>query len=131
MAPKQSKKVGLNNWESRNIKVGPADYQTLSGLGLSKLAIACYQSLFEDGGASAEQLAEKLERPRAGLYRVLKEMETLGFITRHKASVQDVCFYAQPLESALADLWKYQRRQVRDVVKYQALVLAKRRSAAS
>ncbi len=86
-----------------------SDYEILRKIDLSKTAVACYESLFKDGGASVPQLAERLRKPRTGLYRVLKQLETKGFVNSLKTEAQPVYFSAVPISKALHNYAEYQK----------------------
>jgi sugar-specific transcriptional regulator TrmB len=103
-----------------------SDYAVLEELGLSKTAIACYASLFEDGAATASQLAGRLSQSRTGLYRVLERMGQQGFITSLRVDLQPTYFDAELLDKALQRHAEYQRQLLSELIKEQAEILAKR-----
>ncbi len=94
---------------------------------LSKTALDCYETLFNNGGESATQLAEQLQRPRTGLYRVLKRLETVGLVTSVPGTSQPTYFYAEPLKKALANYADYQHRLTRELIIKQNEILMKLR----
>lgn len=102
-----------------------AKYLVLKRLGLSKAAVTCYESLYEDGAASATQLAGRLALPRTGLYRVLRDLEAKGFVRSIKSTGQPVYFHAEHLETALKNLSAYQNRLALELINEQKESLAK------
>ena len=110
-------------------KLKSVEYKKLRSIGLSKIAISCYESLFQDGATNVVQLAKRLRRPRTGLYRVLKQLENKGFVTGLKTETQPVYYYAEPLDEALQRYADYQRRLVSKLINEQAAALARRRQA--
>jgi sugar-specific transcriptional regulator TrmB len=107
-------------------KIEVSNYSVLMKLGLNKTAVSCYEKLFELGGVSVAQLAENLELPRTGLYRVLKQLETKGFLSSVRAASQPTYFFATPLHKALENYAHYQRQAVRDLINEQKEILMKR-----
>ena len=103
-----------------------SEYQTLEGLGLSKTAVACYESLFNNGGTDVVHLAERLGLPKTGLYRILKQLELKGFITSLKTEAQPTYFFAVRLDEALHNYAAYQHRLVSELIDEQVKALAKR-----
>ena len=101
-------------------------YAVLRKLGLSKLAVLCYESLFTDGGATASQLADKLSQSRTGMYRVLRDMERQGFITCIKSTAQPAYFYAELIDRAILRNAAYRRMLVGQLIQEQAEIVAKR-----
>lgn len=102
------------------------NYGALRELGLSKSAVICYESLFEDGAATATQLAERLTQSRTGLYRVLRQLEKQGFMTSLKTYRQPTYFDAELLARALARYAEYQRFIAAELITKQAEVMAGR-----
>ncbi len=88
------------------------DFSTLSKLGLSRLGIACYASLLEDGNATARVLAKRLGKSDKSLYRMLRELEEKGFVTTFKGEQQPLYFYAIKLDIAVQKLSLYQQHVV-------------------
>lgn len=103
-----------------------SDYSVLMKLGLSKTAVACYEELFNQGGTHVLQLAEHLELPRTGLYRVLRELELKGFLTSLRTVSQPTYFFARPLDKALENYTRYQREKVKNLINKQKEILMKR-----
>lgn len=95
------------------------DYTVLRSLGFSKTAVACYQSLDQDGATGATELAERLSKPRTGLYRILKHLEQQDFVISVKTDEQPAYFYARPLDKALQLHADYQRRQLAPLIEMQ------------
>lgn len=95
------------------------DYSAMRQLGLSKAAVACYQSLRDDGATFATDLAERLGTPRTSLYRVLDKLEEQGFVNTVKTTGQPTYFYAARLDEALNKLASYQRHTVAELVNLQ------------
>jgi sugar-specific transcriptional regulator TrmB len=106
-----------------------SDYSVLTKLGLSKTAIACYENLFNLGGASVLRLATILEIQRTSLYRVLRQLELKGFLNSVQAASQPTYFFAYRLDTALGNYASYQRREVKALIDQQKEVLIKRTSA--
>lgn len=102
-----------------NTTDGP-DYSRLGELHFSKLAIACYQSLCEDGAASATQLADRLNKPRTGLYRQLRQLERKGFVVALKTEAEPTYFYRVTVEEALDRLMDYQLQILKPLIKAQS-----------
>lgn len=102
------------------------NYKLLRALGLSQEAIVCYENLFEDGAATATQLAERLSLSRTGLYRILWRMEKLGFVTSLKIHLQPTYFDAELLDRALVRYADYQRRAVSELIEEQAKIMTER-----
>ncbi len=103
-----------------------SNYKVLKQLGLSKTAVACYESLFNNGGTDIVHLAERLCLPKTGLYRILKQLELKGFVASLKTEAQPTYFFAERLDKALRDYARYQRQLVSDLIDEQIVVLAKR-----
>lgn len=101
-------------------------YAVLRELGLSKTAVACYESLFEDGAATVAQLAKRLLQSRTGLYRVLRQMEQQGFVTSFKTSSQPTYFDVELVNKALKRYADYQHHIVAELITEQADILARR-----
>lgn len=95
-------------------------YRVLQNFGLSKAAAVCYESVFRHGGASAQQLVERLDMPRASLYRALKQLETKGFVVAVKSERQPTYFYAEPVESALQRYTDHCWRTARKLIDEQS-----------
>jgi sugar-specific transcriptional regulator TrmB len=107
-------------------KVTKSDYEVLAKLGLGKVSIKCYESLFNNGGASAPRLAQQLKLPRTALYRLLKQLEAKGFVASLKTSPHPVYFFAEPLDKALRTYADYQRGSVEQLINDQEEILIKR-----
>ncbi len=103
-----------------------SSYKVLRDFGFSQTALACYEDLFEHGGASAGQLAERSGKPRASLYRALRQLEAKGFVTAVKTEGQPSYFYATPVETALRRYIDYQWRAAGKLIDEQADTLARR-----
>jgi sugar-specific transcriptional regulator TrmB len=108
------------------LKTAKSDYEVLAKLGLGKLSIKCYQNLFNNGGVSAPELAEQLGLPRTGLYRILKQLETKGFVAGLKTPPHPTYFFAEPLDKALENYARYQRQEVKELMNEQKEILIKR-----
>ena len=102
------------------------NYTTLSQLGLSKQAIACYKNLFSDGSTTGLDLACRLGLSRTYVYRLLRKLEEIGFAGSFKDAGGITYFHAVPLNLALLRLAEYQRRAVRPVLEEQWQVLERR-----
>lgn len=96
-----------------------AKYDELRALGLSKAAIACYESLCRDGITHAGQLAQRLNKPRSTLYTALKKLERMGFVENLKVSASHTLFRPIRLDRALENLAIYQREAVAKVIQQQ------------
>jgi len=96
-----------------------SDYSSLAELGFSKLAIACYQDLYESGGSDADQMARRLGKSRTSLYRILKQLEIKGFVESIKTEPYVTYFYAEFLEKALENYSKYLGLVFRDLLDRQ------------
>ena len=95
------------------------DYSVLAQLGLPPLSIGCYISLYQDGPATAGQLARRLDkRSRTGLYEVLANLNMAGFVTQDKL-VGATIFSARPINRALALHHAMQRFLLNDLIQYQ------------
>lgn len=103
-----------------------SEYQVLAQIGLSKKAIECYETIFNNGGLNAPRLAEKLGLPRTGLYRILKQLETKGFVVSLKVPPHPAYFFAEPLNKALEAYALYQKWLLRELVEQQGEILIKR-----
>jgi|GEM_PF-5167357 len=103
-----------------------SDYLILTRLGLSKTAASCYESLFNDGIASVPQLSARLALPRTGLYRLLRQLETTGYVAGLKTASQPYYYRAKPLDEALRAYAAYQRRLVNHLINEQEDILVKR-----
>ncbi len=103
-----------------------ASYNALRGIGLSQTALACYESLFQDGGSNATDLAKRLSKPRSSLYRVLRDLESKGFVVSSKVAFYPLYFRAEPLDKALRNYSDYQWRLVDKLFDEQMEILAKR-----
>ena len=95
-------------------------FQDLKKLGFSKLAIACYQSLYQDGMASASELHNRLNRSFSSIYLCLKQLEAKGFVSRTKAAQQGPTYFmAVPVNQALEKLMSYYFYEFRALIDYQ------------
>lgn len=101
-------------------------YSALRQLGLSKQAIACYESLFNEGGTTGLDLARRLGLSRTYVYRLLRELEKIGFTDSFKDAGGIAYFHAVPLNLVLMRLAEYQRRLVRPVLEEQWQILERR-----
>lgn len=97
------------------------EYQLMRELGFSKTAIACYESLCEEGPTIVGLLAKRLHKQRTGLYRELKQLERKGFIISLKTDLGPTYFYNVPVEEALERLADYQYQILRPLINKQAL----------
>jgi predicted transcriptional regulator len=86
------------------------DYTSLEKLGLNKTAIACYQSLANDGGCKLSELSERLKLPRMSVYRALENLHELSFIYKTKLEGTSTSYAAKPINKALEDYFKYLHR---------------------
>lgn len=94
------------------------DYSLLKRLGLSKLAVACYQFLSEQHGhARVTNIAEHLGANRTNLYRTLAELEAHGFLRSFRA--ETLYYSAEPLRAALATLHERERRMLGQLIRRQ------------
>lgn len=97
------------------------DYSCLRQLGCSRLAIACYRSLCEDGGATASTLADRLNKEsRNSLYDVLAGLRTACLVTTYYHGGWS-WHEAVPLEAALIARHRQQRQAVGEIIEYQQL----------
>ena len=98
-----------------------ADYSVLTELGCSPLAQACYRSLYEDGFATAGQLAERLgKRSRNGLYEVLNRLEDVKLVTCNRFEGWMIYFYV-PIIQALVKHHRDQRAELSELIEFQQL----------
>lgn len=88
------------------------DYSRLRKIGLSKHAVICYQSLANDGPVKVTGLSGRLQLPRTGLYRILDELLEQGFIRKAKNDGLSAVYVAQPINKAVDNYFKYQKRLV-------------------
>lgn len=94
-------------------------YQCLKVLGLSRTAIACYQCLCENGTASIQQIAARLELPTSSLYVVARALERLGFVESFKIPEAPTFFSTIRIDKALENYAIYQRRAVAKLIEHQ------------
>lgn len=97
------------------------EYLLLRELRFSKTAIACYESLCEEGPTIVGILAKRLNKQRTGLYRELKQLEQKGFVISLKTDLGPTYFYNVPIEEALERLADYQYQILRPLINKQAL----------
>ncbi|HEX4774986.1 MAG TPA: helix-turn-helix domain-containing protein, partial [Candidatus Saccharimonadales bacterium] len=103
-----------------------SDYSIMRQLGLSKIAVTCYQDLFESGGSDAASMAERIGHSRTGLYRYLTDLEAKGFVKSVKTEPYVTYYYAELLNKALVNYAKYQRLLVRQLLEEQEAEMARR-----
>jgi sugar-specific transcriptional regulator TrmB len=101
-------------------------YKSLKSLGFSPVAISCYESLFEHGGTNVPDLAKRLKHPRTGLYRILKQLEAKGFLTKLKTDLQPTYYFAIDIEEALSNYDDYQRHVLHKLISHQRQELRRR-----
>jgi sugar-specific transcriptional regulator TrmB len=94
-------------------------YDVLRKLGLSKTSAACYEQLYKHGAATAAQLAEQLNLPRTGLYRIMAGLETKGFVHAVKTTAQPTYYYAEQVDTALSNMTVYHKHLAADLIKQQ------------
>ncbi len=94
-------------------------YSILTNFDINRTAIECYESLFKNGGSNVSQLAERIQRPRTGLYRVLNQLETKGFVKSLKTTSQPTYFFAEPIQKAILNYANYQRHELQDLINDQ------------
>ena len=84
----------------------PKDYfaSTLTGLGLTKQQAKVYHALIQSKKATANDISEVSEVARPDVYRVLDELEKVGFVTRVIA--KPMKFQAIPIDKCLTLLMK-------------------------
>jgi len=70
-----------------------------------------------DGPTYVTDLAKRLNLPRTGLYRMLRNLEEQGFVHSVKSTAQPTYFYAERLPQALENLAKYQREVVAALIR--------------
>jgi sugar-specific transcriptional regulator TrmB len=88
------------------------DYSLLRKLGLSKQAVACYQSLVNNGGGKVSELSQRLNLPRTGLYKVLDKLNEQGFVSKIRVDGASTSYSAWPINRAMEQYIKYQKRAV-------------------
>jgi predicted transcriptional regulator len=93
-------------------------YKLLKEIGLSQLQIQCYRSLFEDGsGITADELAVRLGKTPAGIYRQLRQLQAKGFIEALKTDRRlPTYLYAIPIEHALERMAQHQRHSLSPLI---------------
>jgi sugar-specific transcriptional regulator TrmB len=96
-----------------------SDYVILKSLGLSQLEIICYESLFNEGATTANELAERLGKQSTGIYHQLRRLQAKGFITAVKSYDEPAWFHANTVEQALRALAQYQRQLAAGLIELQ------------
>lgn len=104
----------------------PAGYVLLRQFGFSKTAVACYENLFELGPVPVVDLAKRLGQSPTNLYRVLRRLETQGFVTSVKADLQPTYFSAERLDRTLHHYYDYQRLSLAPLIRHQKAILSRR-----
>lgn len=92
------------------------DYTLLQQIGLNKSQIACYQALLEIGHVKAADLADTLGKPAPDIYRSLKKLEKIGFVSGLKAGGGPHYYSARPLEYAIEHYFQYQLNTIRPLI---------------
>ena len=95
------------------------DYQPLRKLGLSDLAIDCYISLFQDGGASVKELSDRLQRSVWSIHKCLKPAIKYGFVVKTPLAYGPKLFFAVTLDEALDNYHKYLRLELDRAIRWQ------------
>ena len=95
------------------------EYLELRQLGLSKLAIACYRSLYEDGSTHVGVLAKRLGKLPNGLHRVLAKLNKLGFIETYQYETGWSYHVALPLFEVLVAYQAHQRLALNALIRLQ------------
>lgn len=88
-------------------------FELLQKIGLSKTARRCYEALFTEGPATAEELGKRLELTVNGLYRVLEKLGATGFIIGVKPYGHSTRYTAYPVNKALKNYFAYQKQLVK------------------
>lgn len=97
------------------------DATLLRHLGFTKLAIACYSSLYRSGPTLASALANDIGKGRTHVYPTLRALEEKGFAVSFKTNLGATYFAAMPIETALDDFFAYQKRRVLPIIRQQRL----------
>ena len=98
-----------------------ADYRVLKSFGCSKLAIDCYRSLYEEGSATAGDLARRLgKNSRNGLYEVLSSLRLCKLIKSYRYDGWTIHEYI-PLNQALVARHREERLTLSELIEYQQL----------
>jgi predicted transcriptional regulator len=89
--------------------------------GLSRLATACYQQLWQDVHyRSVAELAARVHCPPSNAYRALQQLETCGLIKKSKIPTYKSTEYrALPVEEAFDTYRELQRRCLLPVMRAQ------------
>ena len=100
-------------------KITAVDYSPLCHLGISQQAIGCYADLCEYGSSVVASIANRQQKHRTGLYRLLHQLETSGFVGSFKSYIGATYYVAVPLDQAIATFHANQRLQVNDLIRQQ------------
>ena len=97
------------------------DYSVLQDLGFSPMAVACYRSLYEDGMATAGELAARLsKRSHNSLYEVLARLRAGHFIESYRYDGWTIHEYV-PINQGLVLRHRDERRLLGEIITYQQL----------
>lgn len=92
------------------------DYTLLQEIGLNKSQIACYSALREIGHVRAADLANKLGKAAPDVYRNLKRLEKIGFVTSLNTDDGPRYFSARLPEDAIEHYFQYQLDTIRPLI---------------
>ncbi len=95
------------------------EYLQLRTFGLSKLAIACYKSLSENGYTHIGPLAKRLGKTPNGLHRVLATLTQKGFIKVYIYETGWRYYVAEPLYQVIVNHQAEQRLQLNKLIRLQ------------
>jgi sugar-specific transcriptional regulator TrmB len=68
----------------------------------------------------ASELARELNIPASNVYRLLKRLETIGFVTPTKTNLGPTYYFAERLEQAPVNYAHYQRDRLLPLLRAQA-----------
>ena len=96
-----------------------SEYEVLTFIGLSPLNTYCYQIIYQQDFITVPQIAQLLNKPYRSIYRVIKDLQSRGFIKHVYTGQHPHRYTAVLLQDAIIIYGQWQQAQIEPLLKTQ------------